>query len=74
MNFRPIEAFKGNSCYYNSTVRKYYFQNFNMSKLVKIYYDFISQPSRALWIGLKMSKTPFEDCPVALRKSKLLNT
>ncbi|TMW50315.1 hypothetical protein DOY81_004592 [Sarcophaga bullata] len=43
-----------------------------MSKLVKIYYDFISQPSRALWIGLKMSKTPFEDCPVALRKKEQL--
>jgi len=41
-----------------------------MSKAIKYYYDFLSQPSRALWIGMKMSKTPFEDCPVALRKRK----
>lgn len=41
-----------------------------MSKLVRFYYDLMSQPSRAMWIGLKLSKTPYEDCPVALRKSK----
>lgn len=41
-----------------------------MSKLVKFYYDLMSQPSRAIWIGLKLSRTPYEDCPVALRKSK----
>ncbi|KAM7345502.1 glutathione S transferase T1 [Cochliomyia hominivorax] len=43
-----------------------------MSKLVKYYFDLMSQPSRALWIGLKMSKTPFEECPVALRRREQL--
>ncbi|KAI8036284.1 hypothetical protein M5D96_010877 [Drosophila gunungcola] len=43
-----------------------------MSKAIKYYYDFLSQPSRALWIGMKLSKTPFEDCPVALRKQEQL--
>uniref|UniRef100_A0A1I8P7V0 glutathione transferase n=1 Tax=Stomoxys calcitrans TaxID=35570 RepID=A0A1I8P7V0_STOCA len=32
------------------------------------YYDLMSQPSRALYIILKMSGVQFEDCPVALRK------
>ncbi|KAI8123895.1 Glutathione S-transferase theta-1 [Lucilia cuprina] len=40
-----------------------------MSKLVKYYFDLMSQPSRALWIALKMGNIPFEECPVALRKS-----
>ncbi|KAH8400748.1 hypothetical protein KR009_000740 [Drosophila setifemur] len=44
-----------------------------MSKAIKYYYDFLSQPSRALWIGMKLSKTPFEDCPVALRKQEQLS-
>ncbi|XP_073811549.1 glutathione S-transferase theta-3-like [Musca autumnalis] len=35
---------------------------------VKYFYDLMSQPSRALWITLQMSKTAYEDCPVALRK------
>ncbi|KAH8401601.1 hypothetical protein KR009_006751 [Drosophila setifemur] len=43
-----------------------------MSKAIRLYYDFLSQPSRALWIGMKLSKTPFEDCPVALRKGEQL--
>ncbi|EDW47133.1 glutathione S-transferase theta-1 isoform X2 [Drosophila sechellia] len=43
-----------------------------MSKAVKYYYDFLSQPSRALWIAMKLGKTPFEDCPVALRKQEQL--
>ncbi|KAH8321769.1 hypothetical protein KR067_000743 [Drosophila pandora] len=43
-----------------------------MSKAIKFYYDLLSQPSRALWIGLKLSNTPFEDCPVALRKREQL--
>ncbi|KAH8324732.1 hypothetical protein KR074_012074 [Drosophila pseudoananassae] len=43
-----------------------------MAKSIKYYYDFLSQPSRALWIGMKLSKTPFEDCPVALRKQEQL--
>ncbi|XP_075168358.1 glutathione S-transferase theta-3-like [Haematobia irritans] len=37
-----------------------------MSK-VKYFYDLMSQPSRALWIALQLGKTPYEDCPVALR-------
>ncbi|EDW35564.1 GL17152 [Drosophila persimilis] len=43
-----------------------------MSKSIKYYYDFLSQPSRALWIGMKLGKTPFEGCPVALRKREQL--
>ncbi|XP_037813929.1 glutathione S-transferase theta-1 [Lucilia sericata] len=43
-----------------------------MSKLVKYYFDLMSQPSRALWIALKMGNTPFEECPVALRKREQL--
>ncbi|XP_075168355.1 glutathione S-transferase theta-1-like [Haematobia irritans] len=35
---------------------------------VKFFYDLISQPARAMWIALQMSKIPYEDCPVALRK------
>ncbi|XP_039956280.1 glutathione S-transferase theta-3-like [Bactrocera tryoni] len=38
----------------------------------KYYYDLMSQPSRALWIALRLGKIPFEDCPVALRKSEQL--
>lgn len=39
-----------------------------MAQGIKFYYDLLSQPSRALWIALKMSKAPVEYCPVALRK------
>nr|AVT42200.1 glutathione S-transferase t1 [Lissorhoptrus oryzophilus] len=35
---------------------------------LKYYYDFMSQPSRALYIFLKLTNIPFEVCPVALRK------
>ncbi|XP_049300351.1 glutathione S-transferase theta-1-like [Anopheles funestus] len=35
---------------------------------LKLYYDLMSQPSRALYIFLSMNKVPFERCPVALRK------
>lgn len=35
---------------------------------LKLYFDYLSQPSRALYILLKYSKAPFEACPVALRK------
>ncbi|XP_036333639.1 glutathione S-transferase theta-1 [Rhagoletis pomonella] len=38
----------------------------------KFYYDLMSQPSRALWIALRLGKIPHEDCPVALRKSEHL--
>lgn len=34
------------------------------------YYDLMSQPSRALYIILKMSGVQFEDCPVALRNGE----
>ncbi|SPP74027.1 blast:Alpha-tocopherol transfer protein-like [Drosophila guanche] len=43
-----------------------------MSKAIKYYYDFLSQPSRALWIEMKLGKTPFDECPVALRKREQL--
>ncbi|XP_052900145.1 glutathione S-transferase theta-1-like [Anopheles moucheti] len=39
-----------------------------MSRGLKLYYDFMSQPSRALYIFLSINKVPFERCPVALRK------
>uniref|UniRef100_A0A182QJH9 Uncharacterized protein n=1 Tax=Anopheles farauti TaxID=69004 RepID=A0A182QJH9_9DIPT len=35
---------------------------------LRLYYDFLSQPSRALYIFLSTNKIPFERCPVALRK------
>jgi glutathione S-transferase len=34
---------------------------------LKLYFDFLSQPSRALFIFLKLNKIPFEACSVALR-------
>ncbi|XP_030377759.1 glutathione S-transferase theta-3-like [Scaptodrosophila lebanonensis] len=43
-----------------------------MSSIFKFYYDLMSQPSRALWISFKLGKTPFKDCPVALRKREQL--
>ncbi|KAM8711085.1 hypothetical protein ACLKA7_000248 [Drosophila subpalustris] len=43
-----------------------------MAQSIKYYYDLLSPPSRALWIALKLAKTPFEDCPVALRKREHL--
>uniref|UniRef100_A0A182VV44 glutathione transferase n=1 Tax=Anopheles minimus TaxID=112268 RepID=A0A182VV44_9DIPT len=39
-----------------------------MSRGLKLYYDFMSQPSRALYIFLSINKVPFERCPVALSK------
>jgi glutathione S-transferase len=33
---------------------------------LKVYYDSMSQPSRAVLIFLKLNKIPFEDKPVAL--------
>ncbi|XP_065165086.1 glutathione S-transferase theta-1-like [Atheta coriaria] len=35
---------------------------------LKLYYDLLSQPSRSLYILLKLSKTPFEQCVVPLRQ------
>ncbi|XP_034479982.1 glutathione S-transferase theta-3-like [Drosophila innubila] len=43
-----------------------------MAQSIKYYYDLLSPPSRALWVALKLAKTPFEDCPVALRKREQL--
>ncbi|XP_054087638.1 glutathione S-transferase theta-1 isoform X2 [Zeugodacus cucurbitae] len=39
---------------------------------LQYYYDLLSQPSRALYIILKMSHVQYEDCPVALRKGEHL--
>lgn len=39
----------------------------------KFYYDLMSQPSRALYIYLNLSKIPYEGVPVALRKGKDYN-
>ncbi|XP_055379262.1 glutathione S-transferase theta-1 [Condylostylus longicornis] len=44
-----------------------------MAKNLRLYYDLMSQPSRALYILLKLSKTPYEDCKVALRKGEHLS-
>ncbi|KAF2901871.1 hypothetical protein ILUMI_04312 [Ignelater luminosus] len=40
---------------------------------LKLYYDLLSQPSRALYIYLQVCKIPFEKCPVALRKGEHLS-
>ncbi|XP_076272573.1 glutathione S-transferase theta-1-like [Rhynchophorus ferrugineus] len=37
---------------------------------LKYYFDLMSQPSRALYVILKLTKIPFEPCPVALRKGE----
>lgn len=41
---------------------------------LKLYYDLMSQPSRALYIFLQVAKIPFESCPVALRNGMYKNT
>lgn len=38
---------------------------------LKLYFDLLSQPSRALYIYLKAAKVPFEPCMVPLAKSKI---
>ncbi|XP_076043943.1 glutathione S-transferase theta-1-like [Oratosquilla oratoria] len=38
--------------------------------MLKAYYDLMSQPSRAVYIFLKKTKIPFQECPVALRKGE----
>ncbi|XP_055585615.1 glutathione S-transferase theta-1-like [Uranotaenia lowii] len=38
------------------------------SRILKYYFDLLSQPSRAVYILLEQSKIPYEKCPVALRK------
>lgn len=42
-----------------------------MGAPVKFYYDFLSQPSRALYIFMRLAKIPFEENPIALRKGKI---
>ncbi|XP_046568604.1 LOW QUALITY PROTEIN: glutathione S-transferase theta-1-like [Haliotis rubra] len=37
---------------------------------LKVYYDLLSQPSRAVYMFMKFNKIPFEDKPVALRKGE----
>jgi glutathione S-transferase len=37
---------------------------------IKYYYDLLSQPSRALYIFLKLAKIPHELCPVDLRNGE----
>jgi len=41
-----------------------------MSKPIKFYNDLMSQPARALYIFLKMTKIPYENCPIAIRKGE----
>ncbi|XP_018576339.1 glutathione S-transferase theta-1-like [Anoplophora glabripennis] len=41
--------------------------------VLKYYFDLMSQPSRALYIFLKLTNIPFEACPVALRKGEHLS-
>ncbi|CAG9860580.1 unnamed protein product [Phyllotreta striolata] len=40
--------------------------------VLKLYYDLLSQPSRSLYILLKLSKIPFEQCLVSLAKGEQL--
>ena len=40
---------------------------------LKYYYDLMSQPSRAVYIFLKMNNIPFEENAVALRKGRVLH-
>ncbi|XP_045460007.1 glutathione S-transferase theta-1 [Harmonia axyridis] len=40
---------------------------------LKLFYDLLSQPSRAMYILLKVSKVPFESCPVNLRGGEHLS-
>ncbi|KAG8225500.1 hypothetical protein J437_LFUL014136 [Ladona fulva] len=40
-----------------------------MSSL-KVYFDLLSQPSRALVLFLKVNNIPYQSCPVALRKGE----
>ncbi|KAK7015115.1 Glutathione S-transferase theta-1 [Halocaridina rubra] len=37
---------------------------------MKLYYDLMSQPSRAVYIFMKTTKIPFEDCKVDLRNGE----
>ena len=37
---------------------------------LKYYYDLMSQPSRAVYMFLRLNNIPYEDKPVALRKGE----
>ncbi|CAG0881625.1 unnamed protein product [Darwinula stevensoni] len=39
--------------------------------MLKYYFDLLSQPSRAVWIFLRMNNIPHIPCPVALRKDSV---
>lgn len=51
-----------------------FFQRFSVSQksVMKYYYDLLSQPSRAIYIILKLSKIPFEANEIALAKGEHL--
>ncbi|XP_071445891.1 glutathione S-transferase theta-1 [Hetaerina americana] len=38
--------------------------------MLKVYFDLMSQPSRAVVLFLKINNIPYEPCPVALRKGE----
>nr|WET52674.1 glutathione S-transferase [Phaedon brassicae]WET52799.1 glutathione S-transferase [Phaedon brassicae] len=38
--------------------------------VLKLYYDLLSQPSRALYIFLKLTGVPFQECPVSLMEGE----
>ncbi|XP_055638659.1 glutathione S-transferase theta-1-like [Toxorhynchites rutilus septentrionalis] len=41
-----------------------------MAKTLKLYYDLMSQPSRALYIFLEKTQIPYERCPTSLAKGQ----
>ncbi len=47
--------------------------SFIMSKPLKLYYDLMSQPARALYMFLKLNKIPHELCPVSIGKGETIN-
>ena len=41
---------------------------------LRVYYDLMSQPSRAIYLFLKVANIPFESCLVKLREGRITNT
>lgn len=41
-----------------------------MAQPLKFYYDFMSQPARALYMFLKLNNIPFEKCPISIKDGK----